>query len=72
MRESGIPAVEQDHDAGRIRPEDGQAVVDYLNQRNASPDDIGTFDFTSSEDVVREAAAREPASYPWSYPRTQQ
>ena len=41
-----IPPHEQDHDAGRFDPADGQAVVDLLNQppaANSDEDDIGTF-----------------------------
>ncbi|KAK3708917.1 hypothetical protein LTR37_011247 [Vermiconidia calcicola] len=40
-----IPPHEQDHDHGRINPQDGQEVVDLLNQpvgSGAHPDDIGT------------------------------
>ena len=39
--EYGIPASEQDHDAGRIYPQDGQDVVDLLNGGPAT-EDIGT------------------------------
>lgn len=46
--EYGIPAYEQDHDAGRVDPRDGQDVVDLLNQRGGtSADDIGTSASTS-------------------------
>ncbi|KAK3716343.1 hypothetical protein LTR37_006493 [Vermiconidia calcicola] len=40
-----IPAHEQDHDHGRINPQDGQEVVDLLNRpvsSEAHPNDIGT------------------------------
>jgi hypothetical protein len=37
----GIPNHEQDHDAGRINPNDGQEVVDLLNQRGPITDDMG-------------------------------
>ena len=45
-----IPPHEQDHDFGRFDPNDGQAVVDLLNQSpgHASPDDIGTSDAPAS------------------------
>ena len=47
-----IPEQYQDHDAGRIDPNDGQEVVDYLNRRDtASPDDIGTSHFTLPDRV---------------------
>ena len=55
-----IPPHEQDHDAGRFDPRDGQAVVDLLNEPPdyANPDDIGTSEpvFTAS------------ASYPRNFP----
>ena len=37
-----IPPEEQDHDAGRINTNDGQAVVDLLNRSGPPADDIGT------------------------------
>ena len=37
----GIPLQEQDHDMGRIHPNDGQDVVEMLNQPGAITDDIG-------------------------------
>lgn len=47
-----IPEQYQDHDAGRIDPNDGQEVVDYLNRRDtASPDDIGTSHFNLPDRV---------------------
>lgn len=39
--ETAIPPQEQDHDPGRINPNDGQDVVDLLNQRGAITDDMG-------------------------------
>ncbi|CAK4033556.1 Hypothetical predicted protein [Lecanosticta acicola] len=38
-----IPPQEQDHDAGRIDPKDGQEVVDLLNETGPITDDIGEF-----------------------------
>ena len=38
----GIPLQEQDLDTGRVDPRDGQDVVDELDRRGPSPDDIGT------------------------------
>ncbi|USW47520.1 hypothetical protein Slin15195_G008390 [Septoria linicola] len=40
----GIPLTEQDHDAGRVDPRDGQDVVNLLNQAGPVTDDMGTFD----------------------------
>lgn len=48
-----IPPYEQDHDAGRFDPRDGQAVVDLLNLP-ASPDDIGTFAAVDSAPPARD------------------
>lgn len=40
-RTSEIPLQEQDHDSGRLDPNDGQEVVDLLNERGAITDDMG-------------------------------
>ncbi|KAF2171238.1 hypothetical protein M409DRAFT_18354 [Zasmidium cellare ATCC 36951] len=40
--ETRIPPQEQDHDPGRINPNDGQDVVDLLNQRGAITDDMAS------------------------------
>ncbi|GAB7363865.1 hypothetical protein MBLNU230_g4429t1 [Neophaeotheca triangularis] len=61
--ENVIPRHEQDHDAGRIDPRDGQDVVDLLNQPSDSEagNDIGT----------SENAPREAVSHPrWWEPET--
>lgn len=39
--ETRIPPQEQDNDPGRINPNDGQDVVNLLNERGAVTDDIG-------------------------------
>lgn len=47
--EYGIPHEEQDHDAGRnVNAQDGQEIVNMLNQPGQMTDDIGTSAFDSS------------------------
>ena len=54
----GIPTHEQDHDLGRVQPEDGQAVVDLLSRPSGALEkDEGTSRALDSVPVV----LREPA-----------